>query len=203
MAGAEVDMTSEFPKRLSLAGGEVEVRRMGAADEAAVLAFAGRLEPRELLFLRRDIRNPKVVAAWLREIEAGQYDTLLGWSGGEVVGCATLVRDALSWSAHVAEIRVVVARSMRGRGLGTALVRETFRLALVAGAEKIFAQMTTDQQGAIAVFEGLGFKPEAILREHVRDETGAGYDLVVLSHIVAEVAATLRAYGVDATADAD
>ena len=42
--------------------------------------------------------------------------------------------------------------------------------------------MTTDQQGAIAVFEGLGFKPEAILREHVRDDAGAAYDLVVLSH---------------------
>jgi RimJ/RimL family protein N-acetyltransferase len=190
-------MSDGFPKRLSLEGGEVELRRMGAADEAAVLAFAGRLEPHELLFLRRDIRNPKVVAAWLREIEAGQYETLLAVSGEAVVGCGTLVRDPLGWSAHVAELRVVVAQDMRGKGLGTTLVRETFRLALVGGAEKIFAQMTTDQQGAIAVFEGLGFRPEAILREHVRDEAGAAFDLVVLSHLVAEVAATLSAYGVD------
>lgn len=196
-------MNSEFPKRLSLEGGDIELRRMSTSDEAAVLAFAGRLEPHELLFLRRDIRKPKVVAAWLREIEAGQYDTLLAWRGDEVVGCATLVRDPLSWSAHVAEIRAVVAQTMRGRGLGTSLVREVFRLALVGGAEKIFAQMTTDQQGAIAVFEGLGFKPEAILREHVRDHAGTSYDLVVLSHIVAEVAANLRAYGVDTAHEAD
>lgn len=196
-------MNSEFPKRLPLEGGEVELRGMRTADEAAVLAFAGRLEPHELLFLRRDIRNPKVVAAWLREIEAGQYETLLALRGDTVVGCGTLVRDPLGWSAHVAEIRVVVAQDTRGQGLGTSLVRETFRLALVGGAEKIFAQMTTDQQGAIAVFDGLGFKPEAILREHVRDDAGAAYDLVVLSHIVAEVAATLRAYGVDGADDPD
>ena len=196
-------MNSDFPKRLSVEGGEIELRWMQASEESAVLAFAGRLEPHELLFLRRDIRKPKVVAAWLREIEAGQYETLLAWRGDEVVGCGTLVRDPLSWSAHVAEIRVVIAKDMRGHGFGTSLVREIFRLALVGGAEKIFAQMTTDQAGAISVFEGLGFKPEAILREHVRDHTGTSYDLVVLSHIVAEVAATLQAYGVDATDDAD
>jgi len=196
-------MNSEFPKTLALEGGEVELRRMGGGDAGAVLTFAGALEPHELLFLRRDIRQAKVVDAWLREIEAGQYDTLLAWRGGDVVGCATLVRDPLSWSAHVAEIRVVVAQALRGRGLGAALVRETFRLALVGGAEKIFAQMTTDQPGAIAVFEGLGFKPEAILREHVRDHAGASYDIVVLSHIVAEVAATLRAYGVDTAHESD
>ena len=196
-------MNSEFPKTLPLDGGDVELRRMGASDEAAVLAFAARLAPSELLFLRRDIRQPKVVAAWLREIEAGQLDTLLAWRGDAVVGCATLVRDPLSWSAHVAEIRALVDKSMRGLGLGTSLVREIFRLALVGGAEKIFAQMTTDQQGAIAVFEGLGFKPEAILRAHVRDHAGTSYDLVVLSHIVAEVAANLQAYGVDTAHEAD
>jgi RimJ/RimL family protein N-acetyltransferase len=196
-------MNSEFPKTLPFDGGDVVLRRMGASDEAAVLAFAARLAPSELLFLRRDIRQPKVVAAWLREIEAGQYDTLLAWRGDAVVGCATLVRDPLSWSAHVAEIRALVDKSMRGLGLGTSLVREIFRLALVGGAEKIFAQMTTDQQGAIAVFEGLGFKPEAILRAHVRDHAGTSYDLVVLSHIVAEVAANLQAYGVDTAHEAD
>jgi RimJ/RimL family protein N-acetyltransferase len=196
MAGAEVGMTSPFPKTVGLAGEAVELRKMGRGDEEAVLAFARGLAPHELLFLRRDIRQPKVVAAWVREIEAGQIETLLAWKSGAVVGCGAVVRDSLSWSAHVAEIRTVVAEDQRGQGLGTALVQETFRLALLAGAEKIFAQMTTDQPGAIAVFEGLGFRPEAILRGHVRDDAGVDYDLVVLSHNVAEVATKLEAYGV-------
>ncbi len=189
-------MNSQLPRSMRIGDEEVELRKMQAADERAVLAFARDLEPHELLFLRRDIRQPKVVAAWSREIEAGQLETLLAWRSGAVVGCGTVVRDPLSWSAHVAEIRTVIAEDLRGHGLGTAMVQETFRLALVGGAEKIFAQMTTDQPGAIAVFEGLGFRPEAILREHVRDHTGASYDIVILSHIVAEVAAKLEAYGV-------
>lgn len=188
---------NDAPSRTIHLGGEaIALRRMTPADEAAVLAFARGLDPHELLFLRRDIRQPKVVAAWSREIEAGQFETVLAWKSGAVVGCGTVVRDPLSWSAHVAELRTVIAADQRGLGLGTAMVQETFRMALAAGAEKIFAQMTTDQPGAIAVFEGLGFRPEAILREHVRDEAGTAYDIVILSHIVAEVAARLEAYGV-------
>lgn len=193
---------SERPIDVVVNGQTANLRIMHPRDEPAVLAFARRLAPHELLFLPRDIREPKVVAAWAREIEAGRLKTLLAWSGGTVIGCGTLVRDRLSWSPHVAEIRVVIGEAMRGGGLGTALVQEVFRLALADGAEKVFAQMTTDQQGAIAIFEGLGFRPEAILRQHVRDETGTARDLLVLSHIVAEVAATLEAYGVfEATTD--
>src|ERR1700761_1503289 len=113
MAGAEVGMSVEIVKQLEIVGGMVALRRMGPPDAAAVLTFAQALEPHELLFLRRDIRQPKVVAAWLREIEAGQFDTLLAWRGETVVGCGTLVRDPLSWSAHVAEIRCVIAHDMR------------------------------------------------------------------------------------------
>jgi RimJ/RimL family protein N-acetyltransferase len=196
VARPEVDVTRQPARVVQIGGEEIALRSMGAADEQAVLAFARGLDPHELLFLRRDIRQPKVVAAWLREIEAGQFDTLLACKSGEVVGCGTVVRDPLSWSAHVAELRTVIAVDQRGLGLGTAMVQETFRMALAGGAEKVFAQMTTDQPGAIAVFEGLGFRPEAILREHVRDLAGISYDIVILSHIVAEVAAKLEAYGV-------
>jgi RimJ/RimL family protein N-acetyltransferase len=69
--------------------------------------------------------------------------------------------------------------------------------------EKIVAQMTTDQVGAIEVFETMGFKAEALLRDHVKDRDGSKHDLVILGHDVARFAAQQRAYGVDdATAGA-
>ena len=45
--------------------------------------------------------------------------------------------------------------------------------------------MTIDQQQAISVFRSLGFKPEAVLRDHVKDREGDKHDLVILSHDVA------------------
>jgi RimJ/RimL family protein N-acetyltransferase len=85
---------------------------------------------------------------------------------------------------------------MRGKGLGRLLTQEAFALALELGIEKMVAQMTVDQKGAIAVFEGMGFRPEALLRDHVKDREGKKHDLLVLSHDVARFQSQMDAYGV-------
>ena len=129
------------------------------------------------------------------EIERGDIVSLLAMKGGTVVGCGTLVRDRHSWSQHVGEIRMVVSQDVRGQGVGRALSQETFALALGAGLEKLSVQMTVDQRGAITLFESLGFKAEALLRDHVRDVDGKTHDIVVLGHNVAQVRAQMEAYG--------
>ena len=113
-----------------------------------------------------------MLSAWVKEIERGDITSLLAVKDGKVVGCGTLVRDPHSWSPHVGEIRMVVSQDVRGQGVGRALSQETFALALCAGLEKLSVQMTVDQQAAIALFESLGFKAEALLRDHVRDVGG-------------------------------
>ena len=91
---------------------------------------------------------------------------------------------------------MLVAAPMRGNGLGRVLTQEAFALALGLGIEKIIAQMTVDQKGARAVFEGMGFRPEALLRDHVKDRDGRKYDLLILSHDVAKFQAQMEAYGI-------
>jgi len=56
--------------------------------------------------------------------------------------------------------------------------------------------MTVDQRGAIAVFEGMGFRAEAFLHDHVKDREGRKHDVVILSHDVAGFQSRLAAYGV-------
>src|SRR5471032_1757266 len=165
-------MSSEarsYPRRVATEAGEIEFRLMSQADEAAVLDFARKLPVHDLLFLPRDISEPKVLAPWIKEIERGSITSLLAVKSGRVVGCGTIVRDPLSWSPHVGEIRNVVSPDVRGLGVGRVLSQETFALALSVGLEKLLVQMTVDQVGAIAIFEGLGFRAEALLRDHVRD----------------------------------
>ena len=48
----------------------------------------------------------------------------------------------------------------------------------------MMARLTVDQQAAIAVFEGLGFHQEALLKGHVKDLEGRQHDLVVMSRMV-------------------
>ena len=184
-----------YPRHVATAAGDIEFRMMEPADEAAVLAFARELPMHDLLFLPRNISEPKVLAAWIKEIERGSIISLLAMKSGAVVGCGTIVRDEHSWSPHVGEIRNVVSPDVRGQGVGRALSQETFALALSVGLEKLLVQMTVDQTGAIAIFEGLGFKAEALLRDHVRDLAGNKHDIVVLAHNVALVRAQMEAYG--------
>jgi GNAT superfamily N-acetyltransferase len=184
--------TRSYPHLAKTDAGDIEFRLMSRADETAVLAFAQALPAHDLLFLPRNISEPKVLTAWM--IERGAIVSLLAVKGGQVVGCSALVCDALSWSPHVGEIRMVVSQEVRGQGVGRALSQETFALALGAGLEKLSVQMTVDQQAAIVLFESLGFKAEALLRDHVRDVGGKKHDIVVLGHNVAQVRAQMEAY---------
>lgn len=185
-----------YPRHVKTEAGDVEFRLMSRADEAAVLAFAQKLPTHDLLFLPRNISQPKVLTAWINEIERGAITSLLAIKDGNVVGCGTLVRDPHSWSPHVGGIRMVVSKDVRGQGVGRALSQETFALALgTPGVEKLVAQMTVDQAAAIALFESLGFKAEALLRDHVRDVNGQTHDIVVLGHNIAQFGAQLEAYG--------
>ncbi|MCB1542096.1 MAG: GNAT family N-acetyltransferase [Rhodoblastus sp.] len=194
-ASAGKAATKKAPAKRA-AKGDVQIRPLAAGDEPALLAFARSQPAHDLLFLPRDISNPKVLKAWIRESEGGGMMSLVAASGGAIVGCGAIASDPLSWSPHVGELRVLIGQAARGHGVGRKLTQRLFALALDAGLEKIVAQMTVDQTAAIAVFEGLGFRAEALLRGHVRDHDGKRHDMVILGHEVADVLARLEAFGV-------
>jgi L-amino acid N-acyltransferase YncA len=185
-----------YPREVDLKGSRVTLRLMSGSDGSVALAFARALPEHDLLFLRRDITQPEAIEIWLNGIERGRITSVLAESGGQVQGYATVDRGELSWSPHVAELRVLVSAAMRGKGLGRLLTQEAFAIALGLGIEKIVAQMTVDQKGAIAVFEGMGFRPEALLRDQVKDREGRKHDLLILAHEVAKFHAQMEAYGV-------
>jgi RimJ/RimL family protein N-acetyltransferase len=185
-----------YPRTVMCNGTTVELALLGAQDESALLAFAQSLPEHDLLFLKRDITQPGVVKAWMRAaVEQQQMPTLLARTEGRIIGCTALIHDPLSWSTHVGELRAVVGEEARGIGLGRHLIQEGFAQALALGLEKVVAYMTTDQRGAIALFESLGFRPEALLAEHVRDRSGRKHDVVMLSHDVAAVGGRMSVLG--------
>ncbi|HJU09638.1 MAG TPA: GNAT family N-acetyltransferase [Candidatus Binataceae bacterium] len=186
---------STYPREIRVGDEMLTLRYMIAADRDAMVAFAQALPAHDLLFLRRDITRPDMVDLWLEDINRERITTILAEHAGVIVGYATVDRGDVTWSPHVAELRVMVASSMRRRGLGRVLTMEAFRIALDRGVEKMVAQMTTDQEGAIAVFETLGFRTEALLRNHVKDREGQKLDLLIMAHDVERFLAQMEAYG--------
>jgi L-amino acid N-acyltransferase YncA len=184
------------------AGDEVTLRLMVRADRAAFRTFAQTLTEHDLLFLRRDITDADVLDGWLEEIDRGRTITVVAEAGGRILGYGSLHMAIANWSQHVGEIRVLVGKEARGKGLGRLLTEAVFAQALDQGIEKMVAQMTIDQKGAIATFEELGFKAEALLRDHVKDRAGDKHDLLVYSHDVQNFQSQLDAYGVSEAAGA-
>jgi L-amino acid N-acyltransferase YncA len=185
-----------YPREVNLKGSRVTLREMSGSDGSVALAFARALPEHDLLFLRRDITNPEAIDIWLNGIARGRIISVLAEAEGKVQGYATVDRGELSWSPHVAELRILVSEGMRGKGLGRLLTQEAFAIALGLGIEKIVAQMTVDQKGAISVFEGMGFRPEALLRDQVKDREGHKHDLLILAHEVAKFHSQMEAYGI-------
>jgi len=159
----------------------VSIRLMEKSDRDRVLDFARSLPPDDLLFLRKDITDPKVVDEWVRDIEAGRVITVLAEGAGELVGYCSLWRDESFWGRHVGEIRVLVRPDYRGLGLGRRLSFDVFAIAKDLGLEKIIARMTPEQKRTRANLERLGFTVDAVLRGFVCDREGKARDLLVMS----------------------
>ena len=74
-------------------------------------------------------------------------------------------------------------------------IEEVFKIAIAQDLTKLTARMTIDQKGAIAIFEELGFRGEALLKDHVIDAKGQKHDLVILSCDPGQAAGLRSAYG--------
>lgn len=186
-----------YPQALKLKRGRVvQVRLMHPDDADRLHAFFCGIPEEDLLFLRRDVTDRDVIESWARDVAEARTFTLLAEQQGRIVGEASVHRNRVPWSAHVGEIRVVIDAGQRRSGLGTALVQRAFLEALREGIEKIVAEMTPDQQGAINVFQKLGFRVEGLLQNHVRDRAGVKHDLVVMAHDVEHEEGILAQYGV-------
>jgi RimJ/RimL family protein N-acetyltransferase len=173
-----------YPWVATLKDREISLRLMQATDRDAVLAFAQALPADDLLFLPLDITHPKVVDGWVRSLETGRTATVLAESAGRLIGMGTLVRSETNWARHLGNIRLLVSPEARGIGLGNLLANEVFALAEAAGLQKVVAQMASEERGAQAVFERLGFKAEALLADYVMDRDGRTHDLIVMSYDV-------------------
>jgi hypothetical protein len=169
LAGGKISLNglkNRYPKTVQCKGEEIELILLESLETDSVKSFTDHLEDEDLLFLSRDIRQPKVIEAWSRSLESGDIVTIAAMRQGEIVGT-------------------------------TAVVQESFLMGLDLGLEKLTVRMLLGQDRAITVFEEMGFRTEAMFRDHVKDPSGKKFDLLMMSHDVAGVQSRMQAYGLD------
>lgn len=172
-----------FPRDVRTESGKtLNLRLMDASARDELLAFARTLPRADVMFLRMDITDPRNIDEWIHNVEAGRTVTILAYDGDKLAGWASLHHNEVLWTRHVGEIRTIVGVAYRGIKLGARLAEEMFSIAKELGLKKITAQMTADQKGARATFERIGFRPEALLADHVVDAEGRTHDMLIMSY---------------------
>ena len=190
-------LSGRYPKTIVCKGEDIELALLDDIDLTVAKTFADQFSDYDLLSMNRDIQQPGVLKAWASAIAKGNIVSVGARRRGEILGTTAVVLDRNSWSAHVGEMRILVRPDARDMGLGRALIQESFLIGIDLGLEKLTVRMTLDQEAAIAVFEEMGFKTEALLKDHVKDKAGNSYDLLMLSHDVQAVNSKMQAYGMD------
>ena len=170
----------------------MEIRDLRATDQDAVERFVARVPEGDRTFFKEDVEAPGVVDAWARPGTA----RAVAVEDGEVVGYVAVV-PLHGWSSHVGEVRVIVDPDRRGRGIGRALARRAVLEAVELDLRKMVVEVVADQEPTIAMFRSLGFDPEALLTDHVRDLSGELRDLMILAHSVEEQWSSMAVAGIE------
>jgi L-amino acid N-acyltransferase YncA len=153
----------------------MDIRPLEPGDREALERFIGRVPEADRTFFKEDVD----AAAWAQPGPA----RAVAVADGEVVGYVAVV-PLHGWSDHVGEVRVIVDPGLRGRGIGRALARRAVLEAVELDLRKLVVEVVADQAATIAMFRALGFDPEALLTDHVRDRSGAVRDLMILAQSV-------------------
>jgi L-amino acid N-acyltransferase YncA len=174
-----------------------EVRELRPDDVGALRAFFAAVPSDDHTFFKDDVEDPAVADRWahdtrsIRRLAVDERGNLLGWAA---------LLPGVGRAGHVVELLLVVAGANRRQGLGRALARRMLIEALEHGYRKVSVHLAADNPGPIAMFRGMGFEPEALLRDELCDPSGQLHDVMVLSHAVDETWSTMLAGGLDEAA---
>lgn len=118
-----------------------------------------------------------------RAFFAVQSRTAVAEMDGRVVGLYILHPNNVGRCGHVANASYAVASSARGQGVGRALVQDSLRQLAPLGFRGLqFNAVVASNQGAIALYEQLGFARIGTIPGGFRNGQGAYEDMHVFYH---------------------
>lgn len=174
-------MLKDYPKEVTMKSGEkLILRPMVKEDEKNLLEFFRRLPEEDRVFLRDDVSDAKVIKAWAENVDYEHVIPILAEFEGRIVGDATLHRKTTEEPQKIGEIRIVIDKDFRRRGLGAVLAKELYYLALNLKFGKLVAEVFEEQKGVLKMCEVLGFRHERILITRAVDLEGRKRNLVVM-----------------------
>jgi len=172
-----------------------EVRELTGEDAPALREFFASMPSEDRTFFFMDVDSPAVIDEWA--CREGHIRRCAVNEDGQIVAISAL-HPGTDWSSHVAELVLLVSPTARRGGLGRTLARRMLIEAVEHGFKKVTVMIAADSIGAIEMFQKLGFQPEALLRDQLRNPAdGELRDTVILAHGIDENWSTMLTGGFD------
>ena len=169
-------------------------RHLKKKDKNRLAEFFKSLPHKDRVYLRRDITDKETVKQIIKSSKSGKNPRIIAIDKNNIVGYGLLEFEKKQWKKHTCEIRIIISKAYRRKGVGMLLARELYSLAISAKVEEIIVNIMKIQKAAISIFERLGFKQEAVLYDYVMDLEGNKQDLIIMRCNVAEMWKELEEY---------
>ena len=165
------------------------VRAADPADAEALtrLAEAVSAEPEAwLISADGEWRSAGEERRYLRAVRRYEHAAVLvaeRAADGAIVGRLSVARDTHPASAHVADLGLMVAKDVRRRGVGRALLAAAVEWAQASGVRKLELHVFPWNEPAIQLYEGFGFEREGYRKGHCH-RAGEDVDAILMAYRV-------------------
>jgi len=166
---------------------DVTIRPASPRDARSFLSFWSAIV-REGRYVRsEEVRHPlRVYRSRFRRSWTDREAQVLAIRDGRVVGHVYVAREDHPVTRHVATLGIAVAAEHRGRGIGSALMREAFEWARDRGVEKVLLSVYPHNTAAIALYRKFGFVDEGRLARHSRKSYGYEDEILMSAWLVGD-----------------
>jgi len=162
-------------------GTKVLIRSQTRDDLDLLMDFYTALPNDDRRYLRVDVTDRDVIRQRLQLMESGFLFRICAVLGDRVVATGALEIFADAWRKHQGELRVIIDRDFRRKGLGLIMMRELYLLAHEKKVELVVTRIMRPQSAARSICRKLGFREELMVPDYLRDLTGATQDMVLMA----------------------
>lgn len=175
-------------------GIEIVLRQLKKKDRNRITAFFRSLPKEDRIYLRVDVTDKETIKQIIKSSKSGESIRIIALDKDNIVADGLLELEKRKWKKHFGEIRLLVSKAYRRKGLGMVVARELYLLAISEKVEEIIVKMMKPQVAAINIFKRMGFKQEVVLPDYVKDLEGTKRDLIIMRCDVNEMWKELEEY---------
>ena len=162
-------------------GTKVIMKYFSPKDLNNIIEFYINLLPENDAYLRVDGKNRKAVDYRAGTGEFGDIIHIIAIHGEDIVADGALELLLDEQHRHDAELRVIVAKRFRHRGLGTIMMKELCLLAEQNKVDRLVVKLTKPQIAAQTICKKLGFHEEPPTPGLTPNQNGEILDFIMMT----------------------